>query len=214
MACQRDDCRAAAVTQLLQLAGVFARIGATGFGGGMAVVALMERELVRRRKLVPLEEFLHGVGLGQVLGSFAVNAALFAGYRVAGWCGAMVAVVSFLAPSVALVILLSALYFRFHAVPAMQQAVAGLTPVVVALILAAAWNIGRRVLRCWPAWLVFAGAPAGALWRLNPVWILLAAGMAGFFFPHLGMATMHRNCRPGLTVEARRACCCWRRRWR
>lgn len=181
---QLSDVRGRApVTGLLRLAGLFARIGVTGFGGGMAVVALMERELVRKRKLLPLDEFLHGVGLGQVLGSFAVNAALFTGYRLAGRAGALVSAISFLAPSVALVIALSALYFRFHAVPAMQKAVAGLTPVVVALILAAAWNIGRRVLHSWPAWLVFAGALAGSLWRLNPVWILLAGGAAGFFFP-------------------------------
>lgn len=173
----------APVTGLPGLAALFARIGATGFGGGMAVIALMERELIRKRRLLPLDEFLHGVGLGQVLGSFAVNAALFCGYRLAGWAGALVAAISFLAPSVALVILLSALYFRFHTVPAMQKAVEGLTPVVVALILAAAWNIGRRVLVSWPAWLVFAGALAAALWRANPVWILLAAGAAGFFFP-------------------------------
>lgn len=183
MAQLSDVCGRAPVTKLLRLAGLFARIGVTGFGGGMAVVALMERELVRKRKLLPLDEFLHGVGLGQVLGSFAVNAALFTGYRLAGRAGALVSAISFLAPSVALVIALSALYFRFHGVPAMQKAVAGLTPVVVALILAAAWNIGRRVLDSWPAWLVFAGALAGSLWRLNPVWILLAAGAAGFFFP-------------------------------
>ncbi|MGC8758914.1 MAG: chromate efflux transporter [Bryobacteraceae bacterium] len=169
--------------RLHHLAALFARIGATGFGGGMAVVALMERELIRRRRLLPLDEFLHGVGLGQVLGSFAVNASLFCGYRLAGWMGALVSAASFLAPSVALVILLSALYFRYHAVPAMQHAVAGLTPVVVALILAAAWNIGRRVLSSWPAWLVFTGALAASLWKANPVWILLAAGAAGFFFP-------------------------------
>lgn len=178
-----DGGRRAPVTGLTALAALFARIGATGFGGGMAVIALMERELIRKRRLLPLDEFLHGVGLGQVLGSFAVNAALFCGYRLAGWRGAVVSAVSFLAPSVALVILLSALYFRFHAVPAMQSAVEGLTPVVVALILAAGWNIGRRVLASWPAWLVFAGALAAALARVNPVWILLAAGASGFFFP-------------------------------
>ncbi|MCX7603746.1 MAG: chromate efflux transporter [Bryobacteraceae bacterium] len=183
MACSEDARGRAPVTDLVRLAGWFVRIGATGFGGGMAVIALMERELIRKRGLLPPEEFLHGVGLGQVLGSFAVNAALFCGYRLAGWPGALVAGVSFLAPSVALVILLSALYFRYHAVPAMQSAVAGLTPVVVALILAAAWSIGQRVLRSGPAWLVFAGALGASLGHMNPVWILLAAGAAGFFFP-------------------------------
>lgn len=168
---------------LFHLAAVFARIGAIGFGGGMAVVALMERELVRRRKLLGLEEFLHGVGLGQILGSFAVNAAAFAGYRLAGFTGAVVAAVSFLAPSIALVIVLSALYFRYHAVPALHSAVTGLGPVVVALIVSAAWSIGGRSLDSWPKRALAAAALAAGLWRMNPAWILLAAGMAGLFLP-------------------------------
>jgi len=181
---------------LARLALLFFRIGATGFGGGMAVVALMEQELVRKRKLLPLGEFLHGVGLGQVLGSFAVNAALFAGYRIAGLAGALTAVVSFLAPPVTLVIALSALYFRYHAVPALQSAVGGLAPVVVALIVSAAWNIGRRVLRGWPQWLIFAASLLAGLLRVNPVWILLAAGAAGFFLLRTGDAKPAAGARP------------------
>lgn len=173
-------------TVLLGLAAVFARIGAIGFGGGMAVVALMEQELVQRRRLLKLEEFLHGVGLGQMLGSFAVNAAAFAGYRLAGLAGAVVAVVSFLAPSITLVIVLSALYFRYHAVPALQSAVTGLGPVVVALILSAAWSIGRRSLDSWAKRGLAAGALVLGLVGVNPAWILLAAGGAGFFLPPHG----------------------------
>lgn len=171
---------------LFDLALLFARIGAMGFGGGMAVVALMEQELVRRRRLLSLDEFLHGVGLGQMLGSFAVNAAAFVGYRLAGLAGALVAAVSFLAPSISLVIVLSALYFRYHALPAMQSAVAGLGPVVVALILAAAWSIGRRSLETWAKRALAAGALILALLRVNPAWILLASGAAGFFLPPRG----------------------------
>lgn len=171
---------------MIDLAVLFARIGAIGFGGGMAVVALMEQELVRRRRLLALEEFLHGVGLGQMLGSFAVNAAAFAGYRLAGLAGALIAVVSFLAPSITLVIFLSALYFRYHAVPALQSAVMGLGPVVVALILAAAWSIGRRSLDTWAKRALAAGALVLALLRVNPAWILLASGAVGFLLPPHG----------------------------
>jgi chromate transporter len=170
-------------TVLLGLAAVFARIGAIGFGGGMAVVALMEQELVRKRKLLSLDEFLHGVGLGQMLGSFAVNAAAFTGYRLAGMAGFLVSAVSFLAPSIVLVIVLSALYFRYHAVPALQSAVTGLGPVVVALIVSAAWNIGKRALDTWAKRAIAAGALALSLLHVNAAWILLASGVAGFFLP-------------------------------
>src|ERR1035441_3968865 len=60
---------------LVRLLAVFLKIGTIGFGGGMAVIALMDREFVQKRKLLTAEEFLHGVGLGQILGAFAPPAA-------------------------------------------------------------------------------------------------------------------------------------------
>jgi chromate transporter len=161
----------------------FLKIGGIGFGGGMAVLALMEREFVRKRRLIPLDEFVHGVGLGQVLGSSAVNAAIFIGYRLFGVAGALLSAVAFLAPSIALVIVLSDLYFRYHAVPALQSAVAGLAPVVIALILDAGWSVGRGVLRSWPALTIATGALAAGAAQWNAAWVLVAAGAAGFLLP-------------------------------
>ena len=87
-------------------------------------------------------------------------------------------------PSLALVIALSHFYFRYHSIPALQAAVVGLGPVVIALILDAAWSLGRQVLRT-PAAVCIAGAAlaAGAL-KTNAVWVLLAAGMAGLVLPN------------------------------
>ena len=113
----------------------------------MAVISLMEREFVQKRRLLTAEEFLHGVGLGQILGSFAVNAAFFIGYRLFGPAGGILSVGAFLTPSLTLVIALAHFYFRYHSMPALQGAVAGLGPVVIALILDAAWSLGRQVLR-------------------------------------------------------------------
>jgi chromate transporter len=161
----------------------FLKIGSIGFGGGMAVIALMEQEFVRKRRLIPLDEFVHSVGLGQVLGSFAVNVAIFIGYRLFGVAGALLSAGAFLAPSITIVIILSDLYFRYHAVPALQSAVAGLAPVVIALILNAGWSIGRKVLRSWPAILIATGALAAGVAQWNAVWVLIAAGAAGFLLP-------------------------------
>lgn len=55
----------------------FLKVGATGFGGGMAIVALMEDELVRKHRALSSEEFVAGVGLSQFLGALPVNAAIF-----------------------------------------------------------------------------------------------------------------------------------------
>src|ERR1022692_667641 len=149
---------------LVRLLALFFKIGSIGFGGGMAVIALMEREFVQKRQLVTGEEFLHGVGLGQILGSFAVNAAFFVGYRLFGVVGGMLSASVFLMPSLALVIALSHFYFLYHSIPALQGAVAGLGPVVIALILDASWSFGRQVLRSPAAICIVAGAlVAGAL---------------------------------------------------
>lgn len=162
----------------------FFKIGSIGFGGGMAVIALMEREFVQKRKLLSAEEFLQGVGLGQILGSFAVNASFFVGYRLYGLAGGLLSAAVFLLPSMVLVTALSHLYFRYHALPALQGVVAGLGPVVIALILDAAWSLGGKLLRS-PAAVCIAAAAliAGAL-RINAVWVILAAGLSGLILPH------------------------------
>jgi chromate transporter len=167
---------------LFQLGLRFLKIGAIGFGGGMAVIALMEQECVRRHRCVEADEFLHGVGLGQILGPFAVNAALFIGYRMFGFWGAITAVVCFMAPSIVLVIALSWLYFTFHTIPSLQSALSGLGPVVIALILSAAWSMGRKSVRSWTAAIIALVACLANFEHVNPVWILLAAGLIGLTF--------------------------------
>jgi chromate transporter len=58
---------------LCRLLATFLKIGSIGFGGGMAVIALMEQEFVQKRRLIGSEEFVQGVGLAQILGPFAVS---------------------------------------------------------------------------------------------------------------------------------------------
>ena len=185
-----------ATVSLGRLLAIFLKIGSIGFGGGMAVIALMEQEFVRKRRLIPLDEFVHSVGLGQVLGSFAVNVAIFIGYRLFGVAGALLSAGAFLVPSITLVIILSDLYFRYHAVPALQGAVAGLAPVVIALILNAGWSIGRKVLRSWPAMVIAAAALAAGVAQWSAVWVLVTAGVAGFLLP-MGLTAPRQPPQPG-----------------
>ena len=161
------------------LALAFLKIGTIGFGGGMAIIALMEHELVRKRRVIEAEEFLHGVGLGQILGPFAVNTALFIGYRLYGTLGGLIAACAFMAPSLVMVLILSWLYFSYHAIPALQAAVVGLGPVVIALILSAAWSMGRKAFQSWIAALLCAVATVAGLYRINPFYVLVGAGIVG-----------------------------------
>ena len=171
---------------LVRLLAAFLKIGTIGFGGGMAVVALMDREFVQKRKLLAAEEFLHGVGLGQILGAFSVNASFFIGYRLFGPIGGILSAGAFLMPSLALVTALSHLYFRYHAMPALQGAVVGLGPVGIALILDAAWSLGRQLPRSPAAVCIGAAALAAGAMRINAVWVILVAGIVGLLLPHAG----------------------------
>jgi chromate transporter len=167
---------------LTEMAWRFFKIGMIGFGGGMAIIALMERECVRRHHCIESEEFLHGVGLGQLLGTFATNAALFIGYRVHGILGGLVTATAFLLPSIALVIALSWLYFTYHTIPALQQAQLGVGPVVIALIVSSALGMGIKTIRAWSTMLIGVLACITSLLHVNPVLILLMAGAIGLTF--------------------------------
>jgi chromate transporter len=139
---------------LWEIARTFLIIGATGFGGGMAIIAYVQDICVARLKWLSLEEYSHGVAFGQILGAFAVNAVTFVGYRMRGLAGAIVAVISFLAPSIILVIGLAALYSRFSHLSTLQSALKGISPVVVALIVNAAYQMGSPRYKEIESWLI------------------------------------------------------------
>ena len=157
----------------------FLVIGTIGFGGGMANIALMERDLVRKRGLLSSEEFLHGVGFGQLLGPFATNTAFFVGARLFGPLGGLLCAGAFMAPSVLVVILFSWLYFTYHSIPSLQAAVQGVGPVVIALILAAAWSLGQKAVRKPLTVAIAVLALTASLFKVNAVWVLAGAGVLG-----------------------------------
>ncbi len=157
----------------------FLKIGVIGFGGGMAMIALMQRDFVLKKRVLEAEEFIHGVALGQVLGPFAVNTALFVGNRLYGTLGGLACAFAFMTPSVLIVIMLAWLYFSFHAIPALQNAIGGLGPVVIALILGAVWSMGRKVLLSWPSVLMAILTLVVSLLKINAVYVLIGAGLTG-----------------------------------
>jgi len=186
--CQIQAVRPGGSVRFCRMLLTFLYIGAIGFGGGMAIVALMEEAFVRRHRVISSEEFLHGVGLGQVLGPFSVNTAMFTGYRLFGPLGAVSAGTVFMAPSIVLVLALSWLYFTYHTIPALKAAMAGLAPVVIALILSAAWSMGAKAVRRWPAALLMAASVFAALQKVNAVYVLLGAGLIGLLIGKKNLA--------------------------
>jgi chromate transporter len=155
---------------------VFFMIGATGFGGGMAIVSLIERTCVHDRKWVSQDEFMHGLAFGQILGPFSLNTSTFVGYYLRGVAGGVAAAVGFIAPSFCLISLLSWLYFRFHELPQLQSALKGTNPVVISLIVVAAAGMAKSKVRNLQSWLMaLAAFAASALFNVGALPILVAA---------------------------------------
>lgn len=163
---------------LLEIFKVFFFIGATGFGGGMAIVSLTERVCVHEKKWVGTDEFMHGLAFGQILGPFSLNTCTFVGYYLRGTIGGILAASAFIAPSFILICLLSWLYFTFHKLPQLQSALNGTNPVIIALIIVAAVGMGRSKVRGKEAWLMaLAAFAAAAMFNASALTILVAAAV-------------------------------------
>jgi len=136
------ESKAAAPVGLLQLAGVLLKVGATGFGGAMPMLALIHTEYLEKRRWVSQEEFDEAVMVGQIMpGPIAVDAITHLGYRLRGWPGALVSWFAFILPSFLLMLVLTLAYMRYGGIPQFVGIFKGLGAGVVAVIAAAAWRI-------------------------------------------------------------------------
>ncbi|MBC8018316.1 MAG: chromate transporter [Verrucomicrobia bacterium] len=154
----------------------FAKIGLTGFGGGMAIVALIERICVKEKEWITSEEFLHGLAFGQILGPFSLNVCTFTGHHLRGIRGGITAAVGFILPSFLLVSLLSWIYFTYNKLPQLQAALKGTNPVVIGLIVVVAIDMGRKQIKtCNSILMALVAFAATVFLKLNAAWVLLAA---------------------------------------
>ena len=154
----------------------FAMIGLTGFGGGMAIVVMVERVCVREKKWISAEEFLHGLAFGQILGPFSLNVCTFTGHHLRGIRGGIVASIGFILPSFLLMSLLSWIYFTYNKLPQLQAALKGTNPVIIGLIVVVAIDMGRKQIRGGNgALMALAAFGASVFLKLNAAWILLGA---------------------------------------
>lgn len=136
---------------LWQLFKLFLKIGSTGFGGFMALIAQVQSYAVERRKLLSQDDMLDGISLATILpGPVAVNTVAYTGYRIRGWAGAVVAATAVMLPSFLLMLLLTDAYFRWGSVPAVGKLFNGFIPAVAAVVLAAAWNMARKTAKTVP----------------------------------------------------------------
>ncbi len=163
---------------LRALARVFLGLGLTAFGGPAAHVALMQRELVRRRAWLEQAEFLDLLSLSQLIpGPSSSELALHLGLRRAGWRGMLLAGGGFILPGCLMVAGLAWAYQRYGERPETAGLLRGILPVVLALILVATWDLARASLRRPPALALAVGVLALRLAGWGELGLLFGSGL-------------------------------------
>ncbi|WP_090912600.1 chromate transporter [Paenibacillus sp. cl141a] len=165
---------------------IFIGVGLVSFGGGYAVIPVIQKEITEKG-LLTAAEFQQTVALaGMAPGSIATNAATLIGYQTAGYAGAVVSTAGIILPSLVVIVMLSAFFYRMRGNPWVKSSLYGLRPVTTGLIVYAAIHFGYpdegdRVLSGLIPTLLICGACLFLLlkYKLHPLLILLVAGAAG-----------------------------------
>jgi chromate transporter len=158
----------------------FLRIGSTGFGGPMALLGLMQQQLVERSEEVTPDEFAEGVAVGQMLpGPVAVGCATFLGYRLRGIPGAIVTTGALILPSFLLMLIIAPLYLQHGRLPVVSGFFLGVAPAVIAVIAFAGWRLGKSFITDWRSAVIAVAVAAAAILQAHPILLILLGGVLG-----------------------------------
>jgi chromate transporter len=162
---------------------VFLKIGAIGFGGGVAMLALIRQNVVQKLKWITDDELSVGVAMGQMLpGPFVSNYVEFIGYRLRGTLGMSISVLAFLFPSFLAMTVLSFLYFRFQNILILQQIFWGIKPIIASILLWASLEIGKVNIRNQNSLLIALVAFFALVFRIDVLLTVLVCGILGILF--------------------------------
>src|SRR6516165_1811503 len=172
----------------------FVRLGTTGFGGPIALVGYMQRDLVEKRRWISKRDYVEGLALAQLApGPLAAQLAIYLGWVRGGVTGATLVGVAFILPSFVMVLAISAFYLRYGGLAWMQGAFYGIGAAVIAIIARSAYKLVRMTLaRDRLLWALFAVSALVTAWTESElVWVFILCGVAA-----LTVKTMARAPRP------------------
>ena len=144
---------------LWQVFATFFKIGAFTFGGGIAMIPLIQKEASEKNKWVTDEDILEIVAIAESTpGPIAINSATFVGYRAAGLLGSIFATLGVVLPSFVIILALSFVLTQFQQLAAVQYAFAGIRAGVLALLCKALWGMYKKNQKNWASYTIMAGA--------------------------------------------------------
>lgn len=174
----------------------YLKIGFFGFGGGYAMLSLIQNEVVVQHAWMTNAEFADIVAVSQITpGPIAINSATYVGYTVGaqagnswfGFLGAVIATFAVCLPSLTLMLLITRFFMRLKNNPLLEGAMKGMRPVVIGMIASAALLLmfprgtdpgEQNFIDLW-SWVLFGGVFAGSLRKINPILLIIFSAVAG-----------------------------------
>lgn len=164
--------------RLAEVSAYFFKLGLTAFGGPVAHIAMRHTEVVKRRKWLDDQRFLDMLGATQLIpGPNSTEMAIHIGFLRAGWAGLIVGGLCFILPAVLIVTALAWAYVRFGSLPEVSSALYGIKPVIIAIILQALWDLGRKAVKSPLTAAVGVSVLALYFVGINTVALLVAGGL-------------------------------------
>ena len=182
------------MNEYLEIFLTFLKMGCMTFGGGYAMIPVVERELIKNKGWIPIEEVMDYYTVGQIIpGIIAVNLSTFVGYKRKGIIGGIIAPFGFILPGVTFILAMALFISNFADIPAVQHAFTGIRIAVGALILDTVIKLAKGGLKDFKAIAIFiivfvlSILPAGLAipaFIKSPVFLVPASGLAGFLIYH------------------------------
>ena len=163
---------------LRELAVLFLRLGTLAMGGPAAHIAMMEDEVVRRRRWMTHERFLDMLGVCNLIpGPNSTEMAILIGQLRAGFAGLVVAGACFILPAAAIVLVIAWMYVRFGTMPQAVGLLYGIKPVIIAVVLQALWGLGRTAIKSRLLAVIAVVALVASMLEVNDMIVLIGGGI-------------------------------------
>lgn len=167
--------------QFLELYFAFVKIGAFTFGGGLAMMPIMQRELIEKRGWVTEDELIDYFAIGQSTpGIIAVNVATFIGYKKLGWLGGIIGTLGVVTPSWVIIMLLAGAISSVDQYPLAQKALKGINVAVAALLTSVIVKFSKKTIKnIWNALFMLLAFALIYFFKVQSVWIILSSLIIG-----------------------------------
>ncbi|RKD21590.1 chromate transporter [Caminicella sporogenes DSM 14501] len=170
--------------ELFKLFGIFFKIGAFTFGGGYAMIPLIEEEIVNKNKWIDEDEFLDIIAVAQSIpGALAVNTSTYIGYKIFGLKGAIISCLGVVLPSFIIILTIAKFLILFLNKGCVEKFFAGVRPAVVSLILVAVFKLKKGIKKSLFSFVIIITTIILILiFKVHPILIIIISGLLGYYF--------------------------------